>query len=277
MGGYERLVVGVAVVNSEGFHVEPANAVGRLHCFYGDDAFATISAIEIAIDHLRNELALRSVEALTDPNHVISGVHVGELRTAEGDSLQAIGKSWMAVLSSLYQEQVEASKIVASNANVADPQESSGDRLPFLVCDYVKAQRAGYAGFFSSDLREGKQRRNKGSSHKVIIDFSGSKLVANFGTLKAGALTASVNIVKRRLWDLKVERDRDPNSVLDRKHEMILQRPHADDPQLSEKQQENLNEAFEELEHQADQEELRLRALNTVVEIGDHVLKLEAA
>ncbi len=155
--------------------------------------------------------------------------------------------------------------------------DGAGDRLPFMVCEYVKNHREGFANFFSADLREGKQRRMKGSSHKVIIDFSGSKLVANFGTLKAGSLTGSINLIKRRLWDLKVERDREPSGDFSRKHEMILQRPSKADPQVTEKQLSNLDEAFEALESQADQEELRLRSLDTVEQIGAHILATEAA
>lgn len=183
----------------------------------------------------------------------------------------------MAALSSLYslpQEIVEAD--IPIREMVAQ-SESGGDRLPFLVCSYVKSKREGFADFFRSDLREGRQRRKKGSSHKIIIDFSGSKLVANFGTLKAGSLSGSVHLIKRRLWDLKVERDREPNPAFDRNHEMILQRPDKDDPQITEKQQANLSEAFKELEHQASQEKLQLRAMASVESIGEHIFSAEAA
>ena len=186
----------------------------------------------------------------------------------------------MSALSSLYVDEN-----LAENTSSAEAPElasvsyaaQSGDRLPFLVCDFVKAQRTGFLGFFSQDLREGNARRVKGSSHKIVIDFSGSHLVANFGTLKAGALTTSVNLIKRRLWDLKVERDKVPNIALHRAHEMILQRPSKDDPQLSERQHENIDEALAALEVQADQEELRLRPLGSVKEIGQHLLKVELA
>ena len=97
--------------------------------------------------------------------------------------------------------------------------------------------RPGYARYFSADLGEGRRRRATRS--EVLIDLSGSKLVANFGTLQ------------------KVERDRDPPAVMHRKHEMILQRPFPDDPQITERQQTKVSEALQALEQQADQEELR--------------------
>ena len=58
---------------------------------------------------------------------------------------------------------------------------------------------------------------------------------------------------------------------------MILQRPPADDPQITEAQQSNLAEAFEALKHQAEQEELSLRAMRSVQQIGEHIFGIEAA
>ena len=62
-----------------------------------------------------------------------------------------------------------------------------------------------------------------------------------------------------------------------RNYEMILQRPAKDDPQVSDKQQNRLEEALQELEEQADEKHLCLRPLETYQQIGDHVLKAEAA
>ena len=58
---------------------------------------------------------------------------------------------------------------------------------------------------------------------------------------------------------------------------MILHRPSSDDPQVSEQQQANIEEALESLEGQADQEELRLVAFDSVKAIGQRVLKQSLA
>jgi hypothetical protein len=278
-GSYERLVIGVAVVSDQGFHLELANTLDRLRCLYSDDAYGAIYAIQLTAEHLRQDLAKRSFDALTDPRPATSGVIIGECREAEGESLQKIGASWMRTLSSLYREVTESVDVSVSDVDeVRDSQgEGRGDRLPVLVLEYVAGRRKGLESFFSPDLREGRKRRMAGRSHEIMIDFSGSHLVANFGTLQAGEITKSVNLIKRRLWDLKVERDREPSPMLVRQHEMILQAPPKHDPQISYRQLSNLNEALDALEAQADQEELRLRALPTVADIGEHVMRLEAA
>jgi hypothetical protein len=71
----------------------------------------------------------------------------------------------------------------------------------------------------------------------VFIDFSGSFLVANFGTLLLTNRAQSVDKIKRRLWDLKVDRDKQQESMMiSRTHEMIVQHPAPDDPQITERQ-----------------------------------------
>lgn len=275
-GSYERLVIGVAVVGRDGFHLEMANALDRLRCLYSNDAQGAIYAVQLTAEHMRRDLAKRGMVALSDPRSAISGITLGESRDAEGESLEAIGTSWMRALSSLYTAGPEGA--VEEDDEIADSQgDGSGDRLPTLVMDYVGAKRQGYLQFFRADLRENRRRRLTGRSHEVFIDYSGSRLVANFGTLQVGGIVRSVNLIKRRLWDLKVERDRDHSLIALRNHEMILQTPHPGDPQFSTRQHANLNEALQALEEQADQEELRLRTMHTVPEIGEHVLLAEAA
>nr|WP_294813852.1 hypothetical protein [uncultured Sphingomonas sp.] len=275
-GSDERLVIGVAVFNANGFHIEAANALTRLQCLYGSQADIVIQVAGIALDELKHDLASRSAKALLDFRPSITGVSVGEVREAEGLSLQAIGVGWMSALSSLYDSDAGAVALEADDpeATYEDRFEAlaSGDRLPALVLDYVTDSRAGLEGFFRSDLGKRPRRRR---SHEVSIDFTGSKLVANFGTLQVGQITRSVDLIKRRLWDLKVQRDRESDIAFHRDHEMLVQVPAENDPQVTERQYENLEIARQALEEQADQEDLRLEAFNSVAEIGQRVLAAE--
>lgn len=277
-GSQERLVIGVAVFDDTGFHIEAANALSRFQCLYGSQADIVIQVAGIALDELKADFAMRSAEAITDFRASISGISIGGLENAEGESLQAIGASWMGALSSLYD--VNASDMASTLDDGEDSFErafealATGDRLPQLVLEYVVEERVGLASFFRADLL-GKQRRRR--NHEISIDFSGSRLVANFGTLRVGQLGKSVDLIKRRLWDLKVDRDSEPSVVFRRDHEMLIQMPALGDPQVSEKQYENLETARLALEKQADQEELRLQAFTDVEAIGNRVLKAEEA
>lgn len=278
-GSMERLVIAVAVVNATGFHVESANALRRLECFYADDASGVQYAIEIAIEHLKRDLSRRAVEAISRPEPAICGVVFGECRDAEGVSLEAIGVNWMQQLSSLYRpETTEQLPQTVRGTLVSEAKRDGADRLPELVMDYISEKRASYRPYFSLDLREGKQRRFQGRNHHAIIDFSGSKIVASFGTLNGGRnLGRSVDTIKKRLWDLKIHRDRNDAGEISRQHEMLIQKPTANDPQFSSKQIDNVRTALSELEAQADLERMRLVALPSVEAIGERVIRAEAA
>ncbi|MGB3846248.1 MAG: hypothetical protein WA940_10300 [Sphingopyxis sp.] len=272
------MIIGVAVFNEAGFHIEAANALSRLQCLYGTQSDIVIQVAGITLDELQADLAARSAMAVVDFRPSITGVSIGEIREADGVSLQAIGASWMSALSSLYDAEVaglNAETAALDDLSYEDKFEAfaGGDRLPKLVLDYVVEARSGLAGFFRSDLATQQQRRRR--SHEVSIDFSGSQLVANFGTLSVGQISRSVDLIKRRLWDLKVDRDSETTNAFSRQHEMLIQMPSPNDPQVSERQFEHLEVARKALETQADQEELRLEAYTTVAEIGRRVLAAE--
>ena len=101
-GSYERFVVGVAAFNHQGFHLEWANQLDRLTCFYGANARGAISAIQIAGEYLQEDLAKRAGQAIGEPDPAVSGISFGDIREAEGNSLEGIAQSWMAALSSLH-------------------------------------------------------------------------------------------------------------------------------------------------------------------------------
>jgi hypothetical protein len=239
--------------------------------------FWRILAAQAALGALEADLSSRALAAIADYHPVFSGVAVGELSEAEGQSLRSIASSWMAALSSIYSAAPEITTVsdalvVSDFSEVARPR----DRLPALVLDYVKSKRPGLSEFFSEEIREQHARRRANAS-AVYIDFAGSKVVANFGTLSVNYHVASVDRIKRRLWDLKVDRDHEKGTLAKRDHEMIVQHPSKTDPQFSEKQFDRISEALVSLEQQADQEEIRFRSMNTIDQIGDHLLDKETA
>lgn len=278
-GSLERLVVGVAVVGANGFHFEQANAIDRLKCLYPNAYDGITWAINAACDGLRLELSRCGENSLSEIELAVSSFHIGEWREGEGQSLAAIGENWMRALSSLYRSNIAAGEVELdyTNSVIEEVGGSIRDRLPVLVLDYVSEAQAGLAPFFNQQIRKARRRRPMGQNFDVMIDFAGSRLVANFGTLRASALTRSIDNVKHRLWDLKVDRDGDKASIGYRKHEMIVQVPLESDPQVSKRQADNIAEALQALEEQADQEELRFRPMNSVQAIGDHILTAETA
>jgi hypothetical protein len=79
------------------------------------------------------------------------------------------------------------------------------------------------------------------------------------------------------MWDLKIARDREKGDLWRRNHEMLVQHPPANDPQLNQRQVDKIMESIRELEKQADQEEIRFRPMTTVEQMGEHLMQGEAA
>lgn len=270
-GSAERFVIGVAAVNTDGFALEQANALERLRCLYGSSAEAAIFGAVVALEQLQNEFASIGAEALSLARPRVSGVEIGPIREGEGVSLKAIAASWMHAMSSLYKSDEDASDADETSDGASSAGEGI-DKLPRLVMDYVGQHDPRFSRFFRQDLIGGQRRRK---NHEITIDFSGSRLVANFGALQPGGIAKSVDHIKRRLWDLKVRRDAEENSFIARHHEMIVQMPNENDPVFTARQHASLKDAHKSLEEQADQEELRLRPLPSVAAIGQRVITAE--
>jgi hypothetical protein len=157
----------------------------------------------------------------------------------------------------------------------AETANSGSDRLPSLVLQYVTNVRPGLEPFFNEHVRRQRTRRRGATAHSVIIDFAGSHLVANFGTLIASHHAASVDKIKRRMFDLIVQRDTDTPSLRSRTHEMIVQHPATDDPQITERQAALFQEGLGALTEQSLREDITFIPMTSVAAIGDHVLLAE--
>lgn len=280
LGSPEQLVIGMITYNDGGVFLEQANMLNRLDCFYGTQAAGPVMAIKLALDELRADLK-NGPDILADYSPAVSGLKLAEPHDAEGRSLREIASFWLAGMSSLYNMpsgngvSMDFPPMHATASNDIVSRES--ERLSSLLFEYVTEKQPILASAFSHDIRhQTKRRRGKASS--IFIDFNGSKLVANFGLLTPNAYSSSVDKIKRSMWDLKVSRDNEnPGLLSAREHEMIVQHPPQNDPQLSQKQVDKIMDGLEELEKQADQEEIRFRPMTTVADIGNHLVKKEAA
>ncbi|MEH6808568.1 MAG: hypothetical protein V7651_06920 [Hyphomonas oceanitis] len=274
-GSYERLVIGVAVLGASDYHIESANALHRLECFYGINAPAIEMAIQMTCEHLKHDIMERGTSAIMLPKLVLSSASLGEVRVAQGASMEVIARSWMKTLSSIYETtatKIPDEKLVQQR--LPDRAVKTRDSIPELVLEYVDARNSDVVQNFNRTLIEGHSRRSFKNSHEVVIDYSGKNLFANFGSIEVGKLASSVDKIKRRLWDLKVHRDN--NHRVDA-HQMLIHRPPQGSKLGSQRQIDNIEEAVESLEQQADQEEIRLLAFTSVEAIGERLLKVEQA
>jgi hypothetical protein len=280
MGSGERLTIGVVGANMEAFYLARANRLDRLKCLFDDANDAAIFAAEASLDAFEALLAEQGLQAMKEPPWLFDSVSLGGIQHVRGSSVRDVAITWLAFSSCLHQPAAATNDSLLALtagqpiATMREDLEPVRDRLPKLVFDYVIARRSGLSKAFRQVGAEPKPRRR---SHEVSIDFYGSALVANIGTLVAGGIGTSVERIKRKMWDLKVARDLNQSPLLQLHHEMLVQRPANDDPQLTQRQLDNLQLAVEDLEKQADTEQIRFRPLQSVGQIGEHILQAEAA
>lgn len=277
LGSPERLVIGCAVANESGFHVEMLNAPDRLNCFYGSQAESLHLACKVAEDIVKSRISAGGIDSLVYCSDIMPSLSIGEINTAGARSLEEIARNWLSAISSVYYtQQIDFNEVAAGNVNPEQRRKHS-DRLPKLVLDYISQSRFELSKFFREDIRSDRKRRRRNSAQEVAIDYVGRRIAANFSTLVASRLSQSAGVVKQRLWDLKVDRDRAEASDHYREHELILQIPRDDDPQVSDRQMSGIRSIYSQLESQADDVQLRLRAFNSVEQIGKHLIEAEAA
>ena len=275
LGSPERLVVAVAVVGDDGFHIEAANKLERLKCFYGRAAETALFAVEVALGELEEKIATEGQGALKEGELVFSNVSIGIVSEGEARTIEDLGRVWMSAISSLYESRIGSALDDAFDSD--EKRDSDSDRLPALVLDHVIKKAPGLKAYFHEDIRQKRARRLPARIAGISIDFNGSKFVANFSTFKPASQAQGVDRIKRKMFDLKVQRDNENASLFAREYEMIVYSPSIDDPLLSEKQYDRIDEVIKELTRQSTSEGLGFRASSDVKGIGDRVLAAEVA
>ena len=269
----ERLVIAVAVVKDDDFHIEAANALNRLECLYGGAADTAIFAAQVALDELHQALSQSGGAALKQGGLVFSGVEIGEVRDGEATSLCGIGRLWMSAISSLYRFVPDEAH---AGTSVDSGRDQHHDRLPILVLSQVTEQAPKLGQYFSDEIRDQRLRRLPGRAARISIDYAGPKFVANFATLGIGAPAGSVDRIKRKMFDLKVKQDNESVGLfVARPYEMILCTPELNSPFLSDRQVDRLGEAIHDLTEQSKREGFALQALHDVPEISRRVVTAE--
>lgn len=261
-------MIAVAAADTSDFHIEAANELSRLSALYGTAAETALFATEVALSELEAGLIDQGMQALQSGALVFSGVHLGDVAHGESSSIEQLARTWMGSISSLYRVPVPKDTKV-----LADEERASNDRLPVLVHEHVRLRHPSLSKYFSDEIKSRKFRRARPAG--VSIDFSGSKIVANLATLTAGNQAKSVDMIKRKIFDLIIRRDQENQGMFPRDHEMIVFSPNADSPLASDRQVETLREIHEELSEQSLREQVRFVPLSEVPTIGDRLANAE--
>ncbi len=270
VGSGERITIGVAVANSGNFLVVPVPALERLSCIYGNENDALLFAARSALDSMEGVLAKSGPNGLNSWSSPFDGVFKGSLRAGAGNSLEEIARSALSLCSSLVEKLADTEEMDEPRAAISE------SRLEKFIKERVVAERPGLEQAFGRSF----QAHPKARAAKV--GFVGQHIAANFSLLAPPHVSRQVKDAKAKLWDLAQvqeylharEFNLSPNL---NRFELLIHRVRDDDPQYSDRQILQVQEAVYELEAEADKKEIRCRPLRSADEIAGIIVEAEAA
>lgn len=270
VGSGERITIGVAVANSDGFLVVPVVALNRLGCLYGSENEALLFAATAALENMKGTLTKEGTDGLDRWASPFEGIFKGAIRPGAGASLEHIARMALTLCSSLVEK-------LADNEEAEEPRAAiSNSRLERLIKETVVAARPGLETAFARAFRPGPKARS------TKIGFVGQRIAANFSLLVPSHLSRQVDDAKAKLWDLaQVQeyvqaKEFNLSGNLNR-FELLIHSVREDDPRYSDKQIELVREAELELEMEADKKVIRSRPLRSPDEIAGIIIEAEAA
>ncbi|QJF51982.1 hypothetical protein [Roseobacter ponti] len=273
----EKFIVGIVAVDKDGYHIEVANQLSRLGCLYGDNAMPIALSIEIAVAWLE-EVFADGDTSLLDLRFPVTNIFLGKCESAIGVEREEVAQEWMATLSSFYEKPENAVYSSAQSvvANAKEELQAQKLRLPVRVLTVIERQEPSLLEYFHEDVRNKSFRRLRANA-RIKIDYNGRKLSANIDDFNVDAPARTVGVLKQRMWDLSIQRERvAQSSKAINDFEMLVDFPQY---RIADKQPSSIariQEHVRELTEQADSEQIRLRTMSGPNQIGEHILHKES-
>lgn len=278
----ERLVIAVIVADSNRATLVEANRLEKLNCLFEAESADVLEAATLSLKALQEDIEGRGVDVLRTFHAPMSGVSIGEVAVVEGRGFEEVGCLSLRSISSLWGvPRTEIARQIEVPWQLVERHSAANDspprvKVPGAVMEYVAKRNSELLSNFAT-ARAARERLQRANPHTPILDYSGRRVAANFGALESNH-SSSVNAVKRRMWDLALDRIReDQANKSHREHEMLVRAPQHASEGISELVLQRIRKALIDLEKEADLNEIRLRPLPSVSAIGDHLLQLEEA
>lgn len=270
----ERTCVGVVAVQEGAVKSAEVTNLTRLRCLYGQAHAGLIYAGRLALASLSEHIRQLGFEAaLQTWVPPAQGLFLGTPTTTAASSLDDALRVSLSQFSSLYTEPVleDDEELNESDLRIASIRGRSLERL---VKETTLLLRPDFGNRF------GQKRRIKDGARPMRLGYVGQKLVANFGPLTHKSLSAMVNNSKAKLWDLAQAREgtqsgwfKADTSVA--AFELFVQHDPLDERTYTPKQRQDVAEALEELEAEADKLRVRCRSVDSPVVIAKQIVTVE--
>ncbi|HEU4683742.1 MAG TPA: hypothetical protein VFS39_04500 [Nitrospira sp.] len=269
----ERITVGIAAVGSDGsIRVVETVAQQKLRCVFGKegaDAIANITGLCITAlsVHLEQKASPKRLASWAPP---MSGIHMGEVRNADGSSLDEIINTALKLCSSFAVPQHSVHMLSIEEQSAKEDEK------------WVKQIRSAVARS-APQLKNSFRKRLHLIEHgrDPIYDFLGSNYVANFGRLNPKRVSHALATARIKLWTLGVARDdKQLFQIPQDRYELIIWNPLIDAhaPGLfSPREIEEVKEGFAQIEEEAHRKALKVRSVISPAEASRHIIDMEMA
>ena len=276
IGSDERICVGVAAANADGYIVAPASGLERFECLYGKAGSDFIRQIvEATCASLARTLETSGAhDAFADARAwdkfwapPLQGFSMGAPCLGAGDSLEEVARNGLSLCASLVAKAVD---------NSAESQPSlTRTQLREDVRQIVVARNPLLAGYF------GRERNLGDDVRQIKFGFVGLRLAANFAVLNSHSLSENVDYAVSRIWNLRNLQQKefqDDLFSLERTHfELFVHTPAPNSASHSKTQLQSIAEAEGLIRVAARDSKVNLFPSDSVSAIADELLRKEAA
>jgi len=263
VGSGERIVVAVvAYGDREGYKVVQAIRSELLDCLYGSQATAMQSIIDWVIESSREEVRRKgSLDRWVPP---LGGVVLGGVHSAADEDIEAVLRQAIRFSASLSSLALDAER-----DNDDEQPRRYAEHWARSILEEIRSIEPSLASCFR------KQVRVSEANVMTSYGFLSERYVSNFGLMVPMRLSASLNSIKAKLFDLEALK-KSNLLVRPETYEVIIGTPSFNDPTLSDKVVERLRQHIGMVEELAQSEGIGLFRAENAREAAEH-LRLKAA
>lgn len=264
IGSGERITVGVLAVSNYGdAKVVRAMRSELFECLYGINAPKIINMIDLVISSIEIELTkFKTLEQWVSP---IEGINLGQATLACDVDLNAILKQGLRFTASLSALSIDAER---EDADEVQPKRYTS-QFSSNIKDQLELINPRLTNCFNQKIKIA------GSDALTAYGFINDRYVTNFGLLVPSRLSASMNIIKAKIYDIEALK-KSNYCLKPERFEIIIGTPSFDDPTLSDATILRLKNSLELVEEIADKDEINIfRAINPIT-AAQHVARYAA-
>jgi len=267
----ELLCIGMAARMGEQTETRVLPSLRRLKGVYGPAYKTLLVAAECALASLATHIGRYGLSSQvgTEWGSPVSGISLGTVITTTSRTVEQVIDVYFRAFSSL---------AATDSPGLSDEREERGAgisaaRLERMVRELLTSVRTELSDNFNRTFQVAQGAR------ALRLGYAGRRIVANFSLLWPTQLTGAVRSSKAKLWDLAQAREgagqgwfsgMSPHSF-----ELLVHQASRDDVIFPDGAIVSVNEAFAELEAEADRYDLRCRPLRGAQLMAQYLLETE--